>query len=251
MLLVETETKETNQDTPPGTGQSSEEKAVIPETYSKAEYLKAISEKEAALGRLKSANQERDTLKSQVEQLSNQVEEASSAVEETKAKITQLEEDIETLGDENAPAAEIAKIRKRLASTEEQLKKDWKSKQDATNAVKKALDQEREQWAGTVSEYQQGRQEIDAYEAAEEYDGDVFENKDRIKAVCDAIVEETGKPVSKETIKSIAARILTKKTVPAEEPPMIGDSGMTRGGGEDWHNLSAEEKIRQGLKEKK
>ena len=230
-----------SQDTPLVKGQSSDEKKVAPKTYSEAEHLKAVSDEKTVSGRLKTQladiTKERDTLKAQAA-------EATSAVEQTNAKLAELESDLETLTDENASAAEIAKIKKRLVATEEQLKKDFKTKQDALDELKRTTESERETFAATVAEAQAMRFHADVFEVAEEYEGG---NSERLTAICDTIRESTGKTMSREGIKKVADTLWTKKaSAEGNEPAILNDSGVTSGGSgkltaERIEKMSAEE----------
>jgi len=246
-MVLETQEKPQSQDTPlVEPGQSSGEKQVTPKkekTYSETEYLKAVSDERTISGRLKTqleaATKERDTFKSQAE-------EATAATEETKATIAELEADLETLGEDNLDAAEVLKIKKEIRAEKVKLAQEAKAEKEAIAELKKTLEKEREEWAGTVAEAQAAKFEVDVFELAEEYEG----NKvyDQLKNICETIVEATGKTMTKEAIQKVADRNWSKKAPPDEEPAIIEDSGATSGGGgwnPDEHTPS--ENIQHGL----
>ena len=198
-----------------------------PKTYTEAEHKKGISDALAEVGRkhkteIEPIIRERDTFKSQAEQANNAVKEATATAEMTQSKLTELEGDLETLSDENATAAELAKIRKRIDATEIQLRKDLKVKQDSLDELTKSATKEREQWASTVAEYQAAQFEVDLFEVAETFEGG---DAQRLKTLC----EKTGKK-SREDITDLASVLWTKKAE-NKEPALINDSSVTNGGG--------------------
>jgi len=226
-MTTEAKEKPQSQDTPlEKPGQTSADTKSAPKTISEEAFLKAISDERAASGRLKAQvdnlTKERDTLK-------NQLTEATTDVEVTKERLTTLESDLETLADENAPAAEIAKMRRRVEATEAQLKKDIRAKQDALDELTRTAQSEREQFAETVAEAQAIRFHADVFEVAEEYGGGKV--YDQLKSLCDTIVETTGKTIPKESIQNIAGRHWEKKGKAEDsEPDLLVDSGVTTGG---------------------
>ena len=234
-----------SQGNPPAKAATSEEKKVTPaKTFSEKE----MSDQKTIAGRLQKQvedlTKERDGLK-------RESEEAKASVEETKTKLTELEGDLETLTEDNAPAAEIAKMKKRIQATEDQLKKDLKVKQDAADAEKEAARADREQWAGEVNEAREMRLWQNALEVSEDYEGG---DKDKLKALCDDRIEVTGKPMSREDVDKLAGRLWSKKSKPEveEEPSILNDSGVNNGGGGvDLSKLSARELFILGQKKKK
>jgi len=241
-----------SQGNPPAKAATSEEKKVTaPKTFSEKE----MSDQKTIAGRLQKQvddlTRERDGFKTQAEQAKRESEEAKASVEETKSRLTELEGDLETLTEDNAPAAEIAKMKKRIQATEDQLKKDLKVKQDAADAEKEAARADREQWAGEVNEAREMRLWQNALEVSEDYESG---DKDKLKSLCDDRIEVTGKPMSREDVDKLASRLWTKKTAPVieEEPNLINDSGLNNGGGGvDLSKLSARELFILGQKKKK
>ena len=246
---METEVKdkqEQSQDTPPVAGQPSADKKPTLKTILEADHIKAISDERAISGRLKSqleaVTKERDILKTQTE-------ETTTAVEETRTKIAELESDLETLSEENASTAEINKIKKRLAETETQLRRDLKAKQDAADAEKEAARTERQEHAGEVSEARALKLVQSVIEVAEEFEDG---NAEKLKSLCEDRIEASGKPMSRDDVEKLASKLWNKKIKPEDkEPALINDSGMTSGGGLDLSKLSARELFVLGQKKKK
>lgn len=211
-----------SQGTLPATGQSREKTVVTPRTFTEEEYLKAVSDRKANEGRLKvqldAVTKERDNYKAEVEK-------ATTQVEETKAEIADLQKDYELAIADNADVAEINKIKKDLRTEKAKLNLEVAAKQ-------KALDSEREQWAGTVAETLAARFEVDTFEIAENYEGGDW---NRLKALCEkANVKE------KEDIIGLADVLWTKKgkSKDSEGNPFIPDSGVTNGGGVNFDSMT-------------
>ena len=251
-MATETKPKEEtpeSQGNPPAKVATSEEKKVTPpKTYSEADYLKAVSDQKTIAGRLQ---KQVEDLTKERDNLRVESEEAKASVEETKSKLTELEGDLETLTEDNAPAAEIAKMKKRIQATEDQLKKDLKTKQDAADAEKEAARKDREEWAGEVNEAREMRLWQNALEVSEEYEGG---DKDKLKSLCDDRIEVTGKPMSREDVDKLASRLWAKKAKPEaeDEPSILNDSGVNNGGrGKDTRTMSPQQKMAEQRRREK
>ena len=228
-----------SQDTPsPEAEQSSEEKKVTQRTFTEEEHFKAISDERAKTGRLKSqletVTKERDVFKSQVGEATKAAEEAKTALEETNKEIASLEEDYRLAIADNADAAEINKI-----------KKDLKAANTALVARQKALDSERETWAGTVAEAQAIQFEADVFEVAEGYkDGD----SEQLKRICKK-ADKKKRDEMEEMADILWERIPSKEN--NEKSSLRLDSGATAGGGKDWSKVHGSDMVAQGLLEDK
>ena len=235
-----------SQDAPPEVGQSSEEE-VTPKTYSEAEYLKAVSDEKTISGRLKTdlgeAVKERNDFKSQVEQSKAQIEEATITLKETEDRISNLETDIETATEGNADLIDIQKIKKELRDERKKARQEVRTEKEANAELKKTLEGEREQWAGTVAEAQAANFEVDVFEIAEQYVDAAGKDvkSERLKSLC----EKAGQK-KREDIQALADVLWTKKGG-KKEPVLVGDSGVTTGVGTDTSNLSPREKIDAGI----
>lgn len=240
-------------DPPVAPAQTSEDTKAKVKMIPEADHLKALSDVKAESGRIKAQvetlTKERDTFKAQAEQA---VKDAADNVKEAEERIAELEDDIANSG--NLEAGELSKLQKELRQAKRDAKKaaqdEVKAEKDAAIAEKAEARKEREQFAGTVAEYQSAKYETDTYEVAEEYEGDVWENREKIKAICDAIIEETGKSMARESIEKQAAKILKKLETP-RTTAVEGDSGVNNGGGFDWRNMSSDDKIKIGLEKAK
>ncbi len=210
------------QGAPPVAGQSHEKKEVTPRTFTEEEYRNAISNEKASAGRLKSqlevVSKERDTYKTKVD-------EVTALVEETTSQIADLEEDYKLAISDNLDASEINKIKKDLRTEKAKLLAE-------ISAKNKALDSEREQWAGMVAEAQAAHFEVDTFEIAEDYEGGDW---NRLKALC-----EKANVKKREDIIGLADVLWTKKGKgkDADGKPFIPDSGVTNGGGVNFDSLT-------------
>lgn len=223
---------------PPKEGQSSENK-VTPKTYSEADYLKAVSDERTVSGRLKAdlekVSKERDTFKTEAEQAKAAVEEATSTLEETKGRIAELETDLETAIGDNLDLAEIQKIKRELRAEKTKLSQEAQAEKDSLAELKKTLEKEREEWAGTVAEAQASKFEVDVFEVAEEYGGDAV----KLKAAC-----ERAEIKSRDKIQGLAEVFWTKKTEP-KGPDFISDSGVTNGSKDNLGDLPPKDRIKE------
>jgi len=233
-------------DSAQGTDQTSDSKR---ENTSKTleltpEIKKAISDALAEQGRkhkaeLEPIRQERDSLKTQVEQAKKEVKEATTTSEETKGRITELEADLEQAIGEDADLRDINKIKKELRAERDKARQDVKLERDAVAELKKATEAERLEWAETVAEAQVFKFDGELAKVVDEYDGDITANFTKLKNACEKAGVKT-----KEGAEAIAETFLTKK---AEEPPLVLESGVTKGGGTDFSDLSPRKKIELGL----
>jgi len=188
------------------------------------EHRKAIEDAIAQYGdRIKKEKidpiaKERDSFKTQVEQFKSQAEEATITLKETESRISDLESDLEVATEGNADFAEIQKIKKDLRAERERARQEARTEKEANAELKKTLEAEREEWAGTVAEAQAAKFEVDVFEIAEEYEGG---DSERLKALC----EKAGQK-KREDIQAIADLIWTKKGIPT----LVGDSAVSSGG---------------------
>lgn len=180
---------------------------------------------------------ERDTFKAQAE-------EATTTLEETKGRITDLEADLEQAIGEDVDQLDIQKIKKDLRTERENAKKEAKAERDAISELRKTLESEREEWAGTVAEAQTFKFDGELARLVDDYDGDVTANFTKLKTACDKAGVKT-----KEGAEAIAETFLTKKV---EEPELLDDPGVTSGGG-GWNpeEHTPKENIDKGLEKLK
>ena len=237
-MVTEAKEKPQTQDIPLETGPSSEK--VAPKTRTEAEYLKAVSDEKTISGRLKT---QLETVTKEAEQAKKDAQEATSTLEETRKQISDLESDIDVLEESEADPNKLSRLRKELRDAKGKVSQEVKGERDAIDELKKALEAERLEWAGTVVEAQAFKFDSDLAKVVDEYDGDVTANFTRLKTACDKAGIKT-----KEGAEAIAETFLTKKT---EEPDLLNDTGVTSGGSEDLNNLSSRELLARAYKTKK
>jgi len=218
------ETKEVTKDSAQATDQTSADKegstSTTPQTYTEVTQRKAVSDALAEQGRVHKAalepiTQERDTLKTQAEQ-------ATSRLEDTNIRIKDLEKDLDEAIGEDADLRDIAKLKANLRTERDQSRLDVRAEKDAVAELKKTTEAERLQWAETVAEAQTYKFDGELAKLVDEYDGDVTANFNKLKTACDKAGIKT-----KEGAEAIAELSFTKK----ENSALVGDSGVTSGGG--------------------
>ncbi len=231
-----TETKEKSQDTPPEVGQPPEKK-VTPKnekTISEADYQKAVSDEKTISGRLRadlaSLTTERDTLK-------RETQEATATLEETRQHISNLESDIEAFEVDEADPNKLSRLRKELRVAKSTVNLEVKDEKDAIAELRRTLEAEREEWAGTVAEAQTYKFDGELANLVDEYEGDVTANFTKLKTACDKAGVKT-----KEGADAIAETFLTKK---GEEPDFHGDSGVNSGGTNLLSDLPIKERMEE------
>jgi len=227
-----------------------ESNSTIPQTITLEEHRKGIEDAVAQYGdkvkqeKIDPIAKERDTFKAQVEQLRSDAEEATTAREESEKRISELETDLETATESEPDFAEIQKIKKELRTEREKARQEARDEKKANAELKRTLEAEREQWAGTVAEAQAAKFEVDVFEISEEYVDESGKDikPERLKALC----EKAGQ-TKREDIQALADVLWAKKG--KEKVPVLeGDSGVTSGGSENLSGLSPRQKIERGLK---
>ena len=231
--------------------ESDESNSTETQTITLEEHKKGIEDAIAQYGdkvkreRIDPIATERNTFKAQVEQLQADAEDATTAREESEDHISKLEGDIKRLeGDDDDPDR-ISKLRKELRAERETARQGARDEKKANAELKRTLEAEREEWAGTVAEAQAAKFEVDVFEIAEEYVDESGKDikPERLKALC----EKAGQK-KREEIEALADVLWTKKgKEKKKEPVLVGDSGVTSGGGLDISSLSPKEKIDAGI----
>jgi len=210
------------QDSPKG----NESNSTTPQTITLEEHRKGIEDAIAQYGdkvkreKIDPIATERDTFKNQVEQFKSDAEDATTTREESEKRISELETDLETATEDNVDLKEIQRIKKELRTERDTARQERITERQANADLKRTLEAEREQWAGTVAEAQAAKFEVDVFEIAEEYEGGTSE---RLKALC----ERAGQK-KKEDIRELADVLWAKKD---KASVLVGDSGVTSGGG--------------------
>jgi len=209
-----------------------------PKTRTDKELRDAVK---AAEGRAaKQLQEQANEHKSQLEQVKQEAQEAIATLDETRATIADLEGQLEALDDGSIDSAGVLKLKKELRAEKTKLAADAKLEKDAIAELRKAAEAEREEWAGTVAEAQAFKFDGELTRLVDEYGGDVTANFTNLKTVCEKAGIKT-----KEGAEAIAETFLTKKV---EEPDLLEDSGVTRGGGINTESMTPRELIAYGLK---
>ena len=213
--------KDTAQKTDQPSTSGDETTSTTPQTYTESTQRKAVSDALAEQGRVHKATlepitQERDTLKTQAEQ-------ATSRLEDTNIRIKDLEKDLDEAIGEDADLRDVAKIKANLRAERDQSRLDVRAEKDAVAELKRTTEAERLEWAGTVAEAQTFKFDGELAKLVDEYDGDVTANFNKLKTACDKAGIKT-----KEGAVAIAELYMTKKDA---TPALVGDSGVTSGGG--------------------
>ncbi len=219
-----------------------------PVTHTADTEKKAVSDALALQGRkhkeaLDPIIQERDTFKSQAEQAVKAAQEATDTLEETRQHISNLESDIEALEEDEADPNKLGRLRKELRDAKGNVRQEVKDERDAVAELRRTTEAEREEWAGTVAEAQAFKFDGEVAKIVDEYEGDVTANFTKLKEACEKAGIKT-----KEGAEAIAETFMTKKV---EEPDVLDDSSVTKGGQEDLNNLSSKELRGQAYKPKK
>jgi len=213
------------QDLPEG----NESNSPTPKHYTEEEYRKGLEDAIAQYGdRIKREKIdpiviERDTFKSQVDQLTADVEDAHKAREDSENRIDELESDLATATEDNLDQKEIQAIKKSLREERKKAREEASNGRKANAELKRALEADREKWAGTVAEAQSAKFEVDVFEIAEGYvdaAGKPIESS-RLKSLC----EKAGQ-MKRSDIQEIADTLWTKRDA---APPMVTDSSVTSG----------------------
>ena len=215
------------QDSPEG----NESNSTTTQNYTEEQYRKGIEDAIAQYGdrvkreKIDPIATERDTFKTQVEQLRFDAEEATTSREDSEKRISELETDLETTTESEPDLKEIQRIKKELRTERETARQERRTERQANADVKKALEADREKWAGTVAEAQGAKFEVDVFEISEEYVDAAGKDikPERLKALC----EKAGQK-KKEDIQALADVLWVKKD---KAPVLVGDSGVTSGGG--------------------
>jgi vacuolar-type H+-ATPase subunit I/STV1 len=234
MVVAEGEIKIEGKDSAPVKDPASavkpESTSPTPKTYTEADYKKGISDALADAGRrhkseLEPLIKERDTFRTQAEQAKALADEASATLKDTQNEIEQLGDDIKSLAESNPDSAELVKLKKELRAAENQLKRDFKAKEDALKELRGTAEKEREQFASEVSEAQAYRLSQNTLEIAKDFEGG---DSEKLKSLCEDRIEATGKQMSKEEITKLAGKLWNKKTG-SKEPDAVIDSGVGNG----------------------
>lgn len=220
------ETTESKKGTPPVTGQSSEGKGgstsqETPETYTKEQTQKLVSDALAEQGRKHKAEldpivTERDTLKVQIQT-------KDIAIEDIGNEIKKLQTEIDELAGDDPEKKNLVKKARELREQEQKLKTE-----------RTTLDADKQVHQEQITLATNTLREISIWEISAEYEGS---DPVKLKALCDK-----GKVTSEEDIREFADTLWTKKPVtPAKSvtPPIKADSGTTIGGSENWEDVRA------------
>ena len=214
-------------------------------TYTPDQLRKAISNALATQGG--TLGRERDTFKSQAETVASKLKEAQETITELQTTADQLREDIETLGSEDPEGT--GKLSKRLKDLDATIKAA-KAKENAADTRVKEMEDQMKPYAEIVDFALGVTLETSIYEVSEEYrDG----NADTLIELCEqmGVKGDKDKEQLKVTIRKVADILWAKKTLKTKEPVLVGDSGMTKGGGIDFSKMTPMELIQYGLKTKK
>lgn len=176
--------------------------------------------------RYKPIEDENATLKSQLANNQTLIKANQEAQERLQNQIDELSKD-------DPDKQRFVKKLRDLESQEKKLKED-----------REALETERTQHADTIKLASDTLREIAIWEISANYEGG---DPQRLKDLCDAFNATT-----KEQITKIADNLWAKKQSAntTETEALHVDSGATKGGVENWHKLSADQKIARGLKER-
>jgi len=250
---IETQTADSTQegqDLPEG----KESNSTTPQTITLEEHKKGIEDAIAQYGdRIKQEKidpiaTERDGFKSQVEQLKADAEDATTDKEETEARISSLEADLKTATEGFPDQDEIRRIKIDLHTERENARQERKVEKRANAELKRTLEREREEWAGTVAEAQSAKFEVDVLKISEEYVDEAGKDikSERLKSLC----EKAGVK-KREDIQGLADVLWTKKGK-EEKPVLEADSSVTDGvGGWNLDEHTPKENIEHGLEKKR
>jgi len=229
---------------------------VTPKTYTEDEHRKGIEDAIAQYGdrikqeKIDPITKERNAFKTQVEQLTSDAEDAATAREESENRVSELEADLETATEGVPDLDEIRKLKKELRAEREKARQEAKDEKKANAELKRTLEGEREEWAGTVAEAQAAKFEVDVFEVSEEYVDEAGKGikSERLKALC----EKAGVK-KREDIQGLADVLWTKKgqkkePVLVEEPDSAVSDG---GGGADLNKLSKRELLVKAYSKKR
>ncbi len=214
-----------------------------PTTYTEKELKDAVKAAEGRALKADEYKQQAETYKSQAEQAVKEAKEATDTLEETRQHISNLESDIEALDEGEADPNKLSRLRKELREAKGNVRQEVKDEKDANAEEKKLLREEREANAELVAEAQTFKFDGEVAKIVDEYEGDVTANFTKLKEACEKASIKT-----KEGAEAIAETFMTKKV---DEPDVLDDSSVTRGGSEDLNALSSKELRGQAYKPKK
>jgi len=229
------EIKAQSEDSTPGqdslTGDESNSKET--QTITLEEHRKGIEDAVAQYGdkvkqeKIDPIAKERDGFKSQVEQFKSDAEEATTAREESEKRISELETDLEIATESEPDFAEIQKIKRELRAEKEKARQEARAEKQAIAEEKRLGREEREANAELVANAIASKFEVDVFEISEEYVDASGKDitKERLKALC----EKAGQ-TKREDIQALADVLWAKKGK-EKVPALVGDSGVTSGGG--------------------
>ena len=209
----------------------SESNSTATRNYTEEQHRKGIEDAIAQYGdkvkreKIDPIATERDTFKAQVEQLKSDAEDATTSREDSEKRISELETDLETATESEPDLKEIQRIKKELRTERETVRQERRTERQTNAELKKTLDAERLEWAGTVAEARASKFEVDVFEISEEYVDAAGQpiKSERLKALC----EKAGQ-TKKSDIQELADTLWVKKD---KAPVLVGDSGVTSGGG--------------------
>ena len=181
---------------------------------------KAVSDALAEQGRkhkveLTPIVQERETFRVQAEQ-------ATASLQETKTRIADLEADLEEAIGKDEDLLDIKRVKAELRAERDRARQEVRVERDAVAELRRTVEAERLEWAGTVAEAQAFKFDGELARVVDEYNGDVTANFNKLKTACDKAGIKTI-----EGAEAIAELSFTKK---GEEPELLVDSGVTTEG---------------------
>lgn len=216
--------------------------------YTYSQLRKAISDALATQGG--TLGKERDTFRGQAEKTANDLKAAADKVTELQADRDQLKADIESLAEDDPEKA--GKLSQRLKTMDEAVR-SAKAKEDAADKRVRELEEQMSPYAETVNFALGVTLEASVFEVAEEY----TDGNDRIlKELCEAMGIKGDKDTVKlkESIRKVADILQWQKKDAKpkdDEAPLVVDSGVANGGGEDLSKLSGRELLLLGLRRNK